>query len=154
VQHCNCAPGFDLSCLQPSVSQLHSDNSLCVCVQHCNCPPWFNLSCLQLSVSQLHSDNSLCVCVHLQHCNCPPGFNLSCPDNGTAPGCITLPDIPSRSRILRTTGVVVALLVVVLGWAICSTPLMADVCRLCLGAGNPLGECRGLLCVCVLHLTL
>ncbi len=90
------------------------------------------------SVSQVHSDISLCV--HVQHCNCPPGFNLSCPDNGTAPGCIILPDIPSRTSTLRTIGVVVALLVVALGWACSSTGMMAELCRLCLGAGNPLGE--------------
>ncbi|KAL0031937.1 hypothetical protein WJX79_006910 [Trebouxia sp. C0005] len=75
-----------------------------------------------------------------QHCSCPPGFNLSCPDNGTAPGCISLPDIPSRSSTLRTIGVIVALLVVLLGSAFCNTGLTADLCRLCLGAGNPLAE--------------
>ena len=50
--------------------------------------------------------------------------------------------------------IVVALLVVVLGWAFCNTAMMADVCRLCLGAGNPLGEWSDRLCVCVLLLTL
>ena len=149
-------------CLKPSVLQLHSDISLCTCAcAALQMPPWVQpvlpaafcftgslghltvlTVCVRVpSISQAHSDISAArVCVRVQHCSCPPGFNMSCPDNGTAPGCIILPDIPSGSRTFRATGIVVALLVVVLGWAFCTTRLMADLCRMCLGAGNPLGE--------------
>lgn len=77
-------------------------------------------------------------CVVLQYCTCPAGYELSCPDNGTAPGCVQLP-LPSKGS--HTVGLVIALLVVlVAGITAWNHQLTADICRLCLGAGNPLGE--------------
>ena len=78
----------------------------------------------------------------LQHCTCPAGHELSCPDNGTAPGCILLPVIPQPSRAFGPVGVLVALLVITLAAVLLNRQWTADLCRLCLGAGSPLGKLR------------
>lgn len=64
---------------------------------------------------------------------------MSCPDNGTAPGCVLLP-IPSKGW--GAVGVVTALLVVLVAVVLCKQQLTADLCRLFLGAGNPLGTAQ------------
>lgn len=66
------------------------------------------------------------------------GYELSCPDNGTAPGCVLLPLPPSRGW--GAVSVVTALLVMTMAVILWKQQLTADLCRLLLGAGNPLGE--------------
>ena len=73
----------------------------------------------------------------LQFCTCPVGYKLLCPDNGTAPGCVLL---PISSKGWGAVGVVIALLVVSVAAVLCKRQLIADLCRLCLGADNPLGK--------------
>lgn len=78
--------------------------------------------------------------LHLQYCTCPAGYEVSCPENGTAPGCVLL---PISTKGLSTVSIVMTLLAVCLAavtaW---NHQLTADLCRLCLGAGNPLGKHR------------
>ena len=76
----------------------------------------------------------------VQHCTCPAGHELFCPDNGTAPGCILLPVIPPPSRAFGPLGVFTALLVIALAAVLLNRQWTADLCRLCLGAGSPLGK--------------
>ena len=71
----------------------------------------------------------------MKHCS----FEVSCPDNGTAPGCIQLPQVPISKRSFSIWSVIAALVAMAVSVCLFKTQLTADLCRLCLGAGNPLG---------------
>ena len=50
--------------------------------------------------------------------------------------------LPTPSKGLGAVGVVSALLVVFVAAVLCKRQLTADLCRMCLGAGNPLGKAQ------------
>ena len=98
----------------------------------------FYTSPMRSEVFMQQSPHAICVLCS-QFCTCPAGYQVSCPDDGTAPGCALLPTV---SKGWSALGVVTAILVVSVASILCKRQLTADLCRLCLGAGNPLGEAQ------------